>query len=396
MAANKWLDVLWSKHNHCPPFDKSDLVKVTFQYESPDGKGNITIPDVGMRLRGGMPSGYNKLAGFKLDFQKMLGTATGTARRRFADINRLNTLSIEVNDDSHMLQCLAYKYLRDFGNPAPYCNHLKVYVNGTYYGLMENIEEPEIGRFQAHHFGGTTGETYEGSPSQSDCSGGDRFSDSQAKLLYSGATFSSYTGQYKITRGSTATAEAHLLPMLKCGDATQTPDDATFKTCIQEWLDVKEWLREIAAESLMPSVESFMVERNFLLYFVPDSAAPHGGRFQLSSWDLDVSFDKASCYPSSCDPFTATAGYYGPAGTRAKLATRLTTAFKSDYCTIMKDFLTNVFKPATVDAMSTVIMPGFPDPVTSTAQAQTRISALKNWVMTHGASAMTAVNSACQ
>jgi hypothetical protein len=62
----------------------------------------------------------------------------------------------------------------------------------------------------------------------------------------------------------------------------------------------------------------------------------------------------------------------------------------------MKDFLTNVFKPATVDAMSTVIMPGFPDPVTSTAQAQTRISALKNWVMTHGASAMTAVNSACQ
>ena len=139
-----------------------------------------------------------------------------------------------------------------------------------------------------------------------------------------------------------------------------------------------------------------MVERNFLLYFVPDAAAPHGGRFQLSSWDLDVSFDRATCYPSSCDPFTTTAGYYGPAGTRAKLASRLTTVFKSDYCQILKDFLTNVYKPATVDAMSTVIMPGFPDSVTTAAQAQTRITALKNFVMTHGASAMTAVNSACQ
>ncbi len=146
----QWLDLLWSKWNHCPPFDASDLVRVTFQYESPDGKGNAMLSDVGMRLRGSMRRDYNQLQGFKLDFQKLLGTATGAARRRFADNNRLNLLSIE-SDASHMLQCLAYKTKRDFGLPSPYCNHLKVYVNGTYYGLMESVEEPEIGRFQAHH-----------------------------------------------------------------------------------------------------------------------------------------------------------------------------------------------------------------------------------------------------
>ena len=391
----QWLDLLWSKWSHCPPFDKSDLVRVTFQYESPDGKGNMTMQDVGIRLRGSMRRDYNQLQGFKLDFQKWLGTATGPARRRFGDNNRLNTLSIEA-DPSHMIQCLSYKMMRDFGLPAPYCNHLKVYVNGTYYGLMESVEEPETGRFQAHHFGTTAGETYLGSPSQGDCTGANKFSDSQAKLVYSGDTFSSYTSQYKITRGSTATAEAHLIPMLKCGDATQTPSDATFKTCISEWLDVTKWLKQIAAESLLPTLESFMVQRNFILYFVPDAAAPHGGRFQLSSWDLDVSFQKASCYRSSCDPFTATASYYGPAGTRAKLATRLTTAFKAEYCQALKDFLSTVYKPAAVDAMAGVIMSGMTnDPTTTMSAWQTNVNQIKSHITSHGSSAMAQVTAAC-
>jgi spore coat protein CotH len=394
-APAQWLDLLWSKWNHCPPFDASDLVKVTFQYESPDGKGNATLQDVGMRLRGSMRRDYNELAGFKLDIQKLLGTATGAARRRFGDNNRVNTLSIE-RDPSHMVQCLTYKMKRDFGLPAPYCNHVRVFVNGTNYGLMENVEEPDNGRFLAHHFGSTAGETYLGSPSQGDCTGTYRFQDSQAKLLYSGATFSSYTSQYKITRGSTATAEQHLLPMLQCGDATQTPSDATFQTCISEWLDVDEWLKEIAAESIIPSMEGFMVQRNLILYFVPDAAAPHGGRFQLSEWDLDRVYNSASCYPSSCDPFTATASYYGPAGTRAKLATRLTTVFKSRYCQALRDFVGNVYKTSTVDAMAAVIAPAMAsDPTTTMAAWQTAVDGIKTYITSRTTAVMNQINTAC-
>ena len=392
----QWLDLLWSKQTHCPPFDKSTLVRVAFEYESPDGKGNIKIQDVGMRLRGSKGKGVNQLQGFKLDFQKLLGTAIGPARRRFADTNRLNTLSIE-GDSSHLMQCLSYQMLRDFGLPAPYCNHLKVYVNGTYYGLMESVEEPEIGRFLQHHFGSTAGETYEGSPSQGDCTGPDRFYDGQAKLLYSGATFASYTSQFKITRGDASTAESHLLPMLKCGDALQTPDDAAFKTCISDWIDVSEWLKQIAAESLMPQVESFMVERNFLLYFVPDATAPHGGRFQLASYDFDKSFQTATCSPGNCDPFASTASWYpASGGTRAKLATRLTTVFKAEYCVAMKNFLTNVFKPESVDAMANVIAPGMADdPTTPMTSWKTDVVGMRAFIANHGPSAQATVNAAC-
>jgi hypothetical protein len=46
--------------------------------------------------------------------------------------------------------------------------------------------------------------------------------------------------------------------MFKCGDAKTTPDDAAFKACIAEWIDVNEWLKLIAAESLMPALQSFL------------------------------------------------------------------------------------------------------------------------------------------
>ena len=185
--------------------------------------------------------------------------------------------------------------------------------------------------------------------------------------------------------------------MLACGDATQTPDDAAFKACIADWLDVNEWLKQIAAESLMPQLESFMVERNFLLYFVPDANAPHGGRFQLASYDFDTAFLAATCYPSSCDPFTATAGYFGPVGSRPKLATRLTRVFKSDYCAAMTDFLNTVFKPEVVDEMAAVIAPAMvDDPTTIMGDWQYSVDAYRAFIAEHGPAAQRQVDSACR
>jgi hypothetical protein len=389
----KWLDLLWSKWNHCPLYDASDFVRVTFRYESPDHLGDVTMKNVGIRLRGSKAKGTNETQGFKLEFQKLLGDVTGASRRRFGEVNRLNLLSIE-SDPSHAIQCLGYKTLRQFNLPAPSCNHLKVYVNGTYYGLLENVEDPETARFLDHHFASKSGEIYWGSPSQGDCSGEWKFNDSQAKLLYSGDTFSSYSTQYKISRGSTTTAEQHLIPMLKCGDASQTPSDTNFSTCIGEWIDVDEWLREMAAESLMPTLESFMMQRNYLLYFVPDAAASHGGRFQLASWDVDTSFQRQTTTTS--DPFTSIPTWFVP-GARAKLGTRLTSVFKTKYCQAMRDFLSNVYKPSLIDEIQAVIAPGMQnDPATTNASWSAEMTTIHDFINSHATAALTTVNSACK
>ncbi|MFC1642550.1 CotH kinase family protein [Myxococcota bacterium] len=384
-----WLDLLWARWKHCPPFD--NLVRITMEYESPDGVGDGVMTDVGMRLRGSWERDTTDLQGFKLEFQGLLGVATGAARRRFGDINRLNTLSIE-RDPSHLVQCLAYKTMRDFGIPAPMCNHLMVYVNDQYYGLMENVEEADHGRFLAHHFGTTEGLLVEVSPS------GCGYEDRDGDLAYLGSSFSAYADppKYKLERGTEAEAEASLFPMFKCADATQTPDDLKFKTCIQEWLDVGEWLRVMAAESLMPTLESLMYKRNFYLYFHPDPEAPHGGRFLVYSWDLDTAFQRQSCYPSSCDPMRAVSSLLGPTGARPQLVSRLSTVFKTEYCETMREFLSTVYQPRLVDDMAQVIEPGMAsDPITPIAEWQAEITAIRDFITSHKAEMQSQIASVC-
>ncbi|MGC4090439.1 MAG: CotH kinase family protein [Polyangiaceae bacterium] len=384
-----WLDFLWTKWKHCPPFD--NYVPVQMQYESPDAKGNVTLEQVGMRLRGSMKRDVNELQGFKLDFQALAGTPAAEGKRRFGDLNRLNTNSIE-SDPSHMVQCLAYKALRDFGVPAPRCNHLKVFVNGAYYGLMEHVEQVDNRGFLRRNFGSSAGNLYAASPSGTECG----WTDSLARLEYSGDTFTgAYTKAYQLVRATAADAEANLIPMLKCADATATPDDTAFKACIAEWLDVDEWLRQVAAESLLPSLEAFVgYQRNYFLYFKPDSTSPRGGRFLVWSWDLDTSFSYQKCSPSSCNLTTAVASTYR--SSRPKLVQRLTTVYKAEYCGALKSFLASVYLPSLVDDMATVIQPGIvSEPTVTESEWQTAVTQLRTYITQHSTEMQTAVATLC-
>jgi spore coat protein CotH len=391
ITTGTWLDTLWAKWIHCPPF--TNYLPVQMTYESPDSKGNVTLDKVGMRIRGSMPRGTNQLQGFKLDFQVLAGAPGPNGKRRFGDLNRLNELSVEANP-SHLLQCLSYKMLRDFGLPAPRCNHLKVYVNDAYYGLMENVEQTDNKGFLRRHFGGSTGSFYAASPSADTCG----WKDSQAKLEYSGDTFTgAYTKAYQLLKGTTAAdAEKNLIPMMKCGSETATADDNAFKTCIADWIDVDEWLKQIAAESLLPTLESFIgYQRNYFLYFKPDPAAPHGGRFVVWSWDLDHTFQRQKCSPSSCNPTTAVSNLY--IGTRPKLVTRLTTVFKAQYCTAMKNFMSNIYKVSAVDDMAAIVKPGITGDASVTPDAwQTEVTAIRNYVTSHSTDMNTQITTLCQ
>lgn len=391
MSANnyepdEWLDLLWDKwNNHCGPYE---WVPVRVEYEGPDGVGNGVLDQVGMRLRGGRSRGVNQLAGFKLDYDKV----SPLQGRRFADLNKLEALSNE-GDDSNMLQCISYQLMRDFGIEAPRCNHIRVYINGTLYGLMENAERAKDGRFLLHHFGTNDGLLYAASTS---CG----YSDILADLEYHGDDFrgsDAYSSVYEILKGTQADAEQYLIPMFKCGDPSQTPSDDDFKACISDWIDVTQWLRLIAAESLAPTLDDFVGgRRNFYLYFKPDAGAPHGGRFNVWGWDLDTGLHTATCYPRDCDPFEAVAAWYGPQGTRAKLVLRLTHVFRDEYCALASSFLADVYDPEKVTQMAEVIESFMQnDPVISAVDWRARVDSLKSFMIEHKTKAIAAIEAAC-
>jgi spore coat protein CotH len=383
--ADEWLDLLWEKwNNHCGPYE---WVPLTMQYESPDHDGDVTMEDVAIRLRGTKSRGRNPLAGFKLDFTKAL---EGSPTRRFAGLSRLNALSNE-GDESNMVQCMGYKLMRDFGIEAPACNHLQVYINDELYGLMENVERGSDSRFLKHHFSDNDGALYAGSAS---CG----FTDSLADLEYKGDKFDeNYTLAYDIVKGAPADAEANLIPMLKCGDDTQTPDDSEFQSCISDWIDVDEWLKEIAAESLIPSLEDFFgARRNFYMYFLPDTTAPHGGRMKVWGWDYDTVLQLSTCYPGNCDPFTSVAGWFGPKGKRQNLVVRLTRVFKQQYCEQLNSFLDEVYDPEKVDEMASTIEPLMKtDPVVPYENWQAEVKRMRDYMVSHKQAMQAMVDMRC-
>lgn len=408
----RWLNYLWSKWGHCPG---GEFVPARVTYESEDGRGNVTMEDVGVRFRGGVIRGATALQGMKLDFDVAPGEGDRiSGKRRFAGLNRVNLLSVEGQgiknkEASLMMQCLAYRTLREAGGVAPRCNHLNVIVNGEYYGLMQNVEPVSDRRFMRNAFDDRDGTLYEAS------SGCPPYRDSMAKLQYEAEAGDEFVYPYSpvavpddvpglhaayevLETGPrspeptgeggapnapdpvppekpadmsldewsvvshperSAHAEAELIPMLKCGDETTTPDRDDFAACIREWIDVDEWLTTVAAESITPTLESLMVMRNYYLLFRADPAAPHGGRFILYSWDLDTAFHRQACYPSDCNPFESVAGWYVP-NPRASLLLRLQRVFEAEYCGHLRRILAEAYRPELVDEMAAVLRPHIP------------------------------------
>jgi hypothetical protein len=426
--SDEWLDALFAVKDQCNPV----YLRSSFVYEAADGIGDVALSEVGIRARGSRPLSTNKLKGFKLNFHKPFYEELnpGSERRRFADINRLNTLSLEPAhgsptiewDHTHLFQCLTYKMMRDFGVPAPRCNHLQVYVNGGYVGLMENVEEADHGKFLEHRFGSKSGMMVKASPSQGDCG----FRDSVADLAFEGDSFSDYASplRYDIEWGSEADAEAKLIPMFKCADITQTPNDDDYRVCIGDWIDVNEWLHLIAAESVLPELESLMYDRNINLYFVPEDAAPHGGRWQAAVWDVDSSFNGQTCkiggtrlggfgggaispaggldggVPDSlvngtaCDPFTSVAQIFS--GSRIPFITRLTSVFKAEYCEALDDFLDQIYLPSQIDEMAMTMEPAMTmDPADSQQNWLAAIAETRDYIASNGQAMRELLPSVC-
>lgn len=61
---------------------------------------------------------------------------------RFFGMRRL-VFNNMISDDSMMRERLAYRVFREYGSPAPRCNHVNVYLNDTLYGLYANVENTD-------------------------------------------------------------------------------------------------------------------------------------------------------------------------------------------------------------------------------------------------------------
>jgi spore coat protein CotH len=225
-----------------------------------------TVDEVGFRLRGNT-SRYSKKKSFKVSFN------TFHPGREYLGVEKLN-LNGEHNDPSIIRSKLCWDLLRKMDIPAPYANHVEVYINGDYYGLYISVEHIDE-EFIKSRFGNDDGHLYR-------CLW-------PADLAYLGDDPDNYklmAGDrrvYDLTINEEDDNYTDLRDFIKV--LHDTPVDE-FKCRLEELFNVYDYLKIMALDIMTSDWDGYIFNKNnFYLYH--NSAT---GKFEYIPYDLDNTF----------------------------------------------------------------------------------------------------------
>ena len=238
--------------------------KAKFIYNN--GTVNDTIEDIGFRLRGNT-SRYSQKKSFKVSFN------TFEKGRKYYGVEKLN-LNGEHNDPSIVRTKLCVDLAKQMGIVASRANHVKLYINGAYFGLYINVEHVDE-EFVENRFGNNTGNLYK-------CT-------YPSDLNYKGSNpdvykfESSGTRVYELKTNEEEddyTDLADLIYMLNYTSITDLPCE------LEKIFNVEEYIKIMAFDVLTGNWDGYAYNKNnFYLYH---NAAT--GKFEYILYDLDNTF----------------------------------------------------------------------------------------------------------
>lgn len=133
-----------------PGNEESDYpFHATFVFDN--GTIRDTFTDAGFQLRGNT-SRYAQKKSFQISLN------TYIPGRSWYGLEKIN-LNGEHNDPTVSRSKICWDLLRDIGVPAPRASHVRLYINGRYYGLYANIEHIDD-QFVNSRFGSKSGNLY--------------------------------------------------------------------------------------------------------------------------------------------------------------------------------------------------------------------------------------------
>ncbi|MFZ5481449.1 MAG: CotH kinase family protein [Myxococcota bacterium] len=291
--------------------DDRTYLRAKLVYENPMTREREVYEDVGVRFRGHniyLDSGVER-SGYKISFDEFV--EGGAFHEGLRKVNLLGT----EGDYSLLHERLALWLMREVDVPAGRVNHAELFVNGKFMGLFPNSEEPDDDPFLATHFPGQDG----GSLYKVKGYCGYR-----ADLAWAGDDPAVLAETYE-PKADTDEEDMRedLIPMLACASEA---DDAAFSACIGEWIDVDEWLTEIAVDVLLPDVDGMAsAGQNFMMYFHPAQE-----RFLVYPWDKDLAFYLTTVSESKSGIFDLQPAWLENASPH--LVDRLRTVMRDDYC----------------------------------------------------------------
>jgi hypothetical protein len=238
--------------------------RATFVFDN--GAVRDTVDPVGFRLRGNT-SRQSKKKSFKISFN------TFTEGGKYQGVEKMN-LNGEHNDPSVMRSKIMWDILRKWDIPAPRANHVRVYINGSYYGLYINVEHIDE-EFAKSRFGNKDGNLYK-------CL-------YPADLAYRGAD----PGSYKIWNGSrwvyelaTNEEENDFSDLAGFIGVLHNSNDASLPCDLDRVFNTPDYLKIMAVQIFCGDWDGYIYNRNnFYLYHNTST-----GKFEYIPYDVDNTF----------------------------------------------------------------------------------------------------------
>ena len=237
---------------------------------------------VGVRYKGNSSlqnayqSGSKKLS-FKLDFDQYEEDYPDLKNQRFYGFKQLN-ISNNFLDNSCMREKVAADLFRSFGVPASHTRFCVLYVNhgegNEFYGIYAIVEEVDD-TVLADQFGNDDGNLYK--PEGDAASFGENTYDKDELIKKNNEDESDYTdvsNLYKVLNE----------------DDTRTNDTTTWKSNLEEVLNVPEFLKWLSANTVIQNWDTYgNMTHNYYLY-------NNDGRLNWIPWDNNEAFeDEKGC-----------------------------------------------------------------------------------------------------
>jgi hypothetical protein len=210
----------------------------------------VRVRSVGLRKRGFLGSASSQRPSLGVRFEDFVPSQSLEGLSRLSFNNNLQ-------DPSLVHQAIAYRVFAAAGLPAPRCNFARVTVNGKYLGVYSHVEAITA-PFLKRNFGDAGGNLYEG-----------QLSDFRPGWV---KTFERKNHKSVIGR-----------PDLDALVKVLESDDAQLLTGLGPLLDIEQYLRFWAVETLIGHWDSYSNNgNNFLIYAVPPT-----GQFRFIPWGAD-------------------------------------------------------------------------------------------------------------
>lgn len=235
----------------------------TYQTASLEYAGHV-YENVGLRLKGRASfQGFDQKPALKIKLDAF------QADQRLEGLKRL-TLNNMTQDASMAHEVLGYALLRAAGIPAPRCNHARVFINDTYYGLYANVQSlDEV--FVSEVFPGEVGNLF-------DTNNAEYFVDIEREIFPP-----AQETKFVLETNQNPADISDLTALI---DAVSTGPGASWMIAAEQHMNLEQVLMLGAVQAVMADWDGYFGARNnYKLYHDTQS-----DKFVVFPWGIDQSF----------------------------------------------------------------------------------------------------------